>query len=182
MGKVFIGKGSEIAVYLASPLGFTEEGRSYIRDVLKLKISKIDGIFVIDPWSSILRMNESQIMQMGPLNAKDAIRIGRTNFELIRFSDIVLANLNGSDPDSGTCVEIGYAHALGKTVIGYRTDFRMSGDSLSGVNLQVETAIRDSGGKIFNNLDEALAFLKELVAEKNGVAHKRQSVKLRSKD
>ena len=48
--------------------------------------------------------------------------IYRNNLKLIDAADVVLANLNpfrGSEPDSGTCVEIGYALALGKTVIGY---------------------------------------------------------------
>jgi nucleoside 2-deoxyribosyltransferase len=39
----------------------------------------------------------------------------------------VLANLNpfrGAEPDSGTCVEIGYALALGKRVVGYADDLR----------------------------------------------------------
>lgn len=44
------------------------------------------------------------------------------NMALIRTADAVLANLNpfrGGEPDSGTCVEVGYALALGKPVIGY---------------------------------------------------------------
>ena len=48
--------------------------------------------------------------------------IYRSNLRLIVAADAVLANLNpfrGAEPDSGTCVEIGYALALGKPVIGY---------------------------------------------------------------
>lgn len=48
--------------------------------------------------------------------------IFRANIELIRAADAVLANLNpfrGCEPDSGTCVEVGFALALGKPVIGY---------------------------------------------------------------
>ena len=44
------------------------------------------------------------------------------NIDLIRSADAVLANLNpfrGCEPDSGTCVEVGFALALGKPVIGY---------------------------------------------------------------
>ena len=44
------------------------------------------------------------------------------NIDLVRSADVVLANLNpfrGCEPDSGTCVEIGFALALGKPVIGY---------------------------------------------------------------
>ena len=48
--------------------------------------------------------------------------IYRANIELIRAADAVLANLEpfrGCEPDSGTCVEVGFALALGKPVIGY---------------------------------------------------------------
>lgn len=48
--------------------------------------------------------------------------IYHANIELIRAADAVLANLNpfrGCEPDSGTCVEVGFALALGKPVIGY---------------------------------------------------------------
>ncbi|MGO9108941.1 MAG: nucleoside 2-deoxyribosyltransferase [Thermoguttaceae bacterium] len=38
--------------------------------------------------------------------------------------DAVVAILDGADSDSGTCIEIGYARAKGKPVIGVRTDFR----------------------------------------------------------
>ena len=43
-------------------------------------------------------------------------------------SDIVLANMDGPDPDSGTCWECGYAYKK-KPVIVYRTDFRKAGDT-----------------------------------------------------
>lgn len=49
-------------------------------------------------------------------------RIFQANLDLIRKSQIVVANLNpfrGSEPDSGTCFEIGYALALEKKVCGY---------------------------------------------------------------
>lgn len=48
--------------------------------------------------------------------------IYHANIELIRSADAVLANLNpfrGCEPDSGTCVEVGFALALDKPVIGY---------------------------------------------------------------
>ena len=51
-----------------------------------------------------------------------ATGIYHNNLRLIGEADVVLANLNpfrGAEPDSGTCVEVGYALALGKTVIGY---------------------------------------------------------------
>ena len=47
------------------------------------------------------------------------------NRKLLTETDVVVANLNpfrGSEPESGTCVEIGMALALGKPVIGYLDD------------------------------------------------------------
>jgi nucleoside 2-deoxyribosyltransferase len=55
------------------------------------------------------------------------------NLRLITEADCVLANLNpfrGAEPDSGTCVEIGYALALGKRVVGYADDLRPLRDRL----------------------------------------------------
>ncbi len=56
-----------------------------------------------------------------------AAEIYRHNLRLIGEADAVLANLNpfrGTEPDSGTCVEIGYALALRMPVIGYAQDMR----------------------------------------------------------
>lgn len=53
--------------------------------------------------------------------------IYRNNLRMIAEADCVVANLNpfrGAEPDSGTCVEVGYALALGKRVIGYAEDLR----------------------------------------------------------
>jgi nucleoside 2-deoxyribosyltransferase len=59
-----------------------------------------------------------------PLDGVETTATGiyHANIELIRSADAVLANLNpfrGCEPDSGTCVEVGFALALGKPVIAY---------------------------------------------------------------
>lgn len=59
-------------------------------------------------------------------------------FEQVKVCDLVLANLDGPDSDSGTCAEVGYAAALGKRIIGYRTDFR--GSEVDGVNAMLRYA------------------------------------------
>jgi nucleoside 2-deoxyribosyltransferase len=67
--------------------------------------------------------------------------IYHANIELIRSADAVLANLNpfrGCEPDSGTCVEVGFALALGKLVIGY----------LASDETTTERVARLSGGKL----------------------------------
>lgn len=62
-----------------------------------------------------------------PLDGVETTAAGifEANIALIRSADAVLANLNpfrGCEPDSGTCVEVGFALALGKMVIGYVAD------------------------------------------------------------
>ena len=59
-----------------------------------------------------------------PLDGVETTAAGifHANIDLIRSADAVLANLNpfrGCEPDSGTCVEVGFALALGKPVVGY---------------------------------------------------------------
>jgi nucleoside 2-deoxyribosyltransferase len=44
-------------------------------------------------------------------------------------ADVVVACMDGPDPDSGTAWECGYAYAKGKPIVCYRTDFRISGDT-----------------------------------------------------
>lgn len=43
----------------------------------------------------------------------------------IDWAEMVLANLDGPDPDSGTCWELGYGYAKNKLIMVYRTDFRL---------------------------------------------------------
>lgn len=53
---------------------------------------------------------------------KIASDIFQANAQMIKDTDIVIANLNsfrGKESDSGTVWECGYAHALGKKVYGY---------------------------------------------------------------
>ncbi|WP_256381005.1 nucleoside 2-deoxyribosyltransferase [Methylosinus sp. PW1] len=72
-----------------------------------------------------------------PQEASDALlpdleAVAADCFEHVRECDLVLANLDGPDADSGTCVEVGFAIGLGKHVIGFRTDFRAG--EVDGVN------------------------------------------------
>ena len=41
------------------------------------------------------------------------------------WAEVVVACLDGPDPDSGTCWELGYAYGKQKPAIVYRTDFRL---------------------------------------------------------
>lgn len=54
--------------------------------------------------------------------------IFKTCIRGVNESDVILANVDGTDADSGTCFEIGYAYGLKKKIYLYRTDFRKCGD------------------------------------------------------
>jgi nucleoside 2-deoxyribosyltransferase len=56
-----------------------------------------------------------------------AREIFEKDVEGIDWADAVVANMDGPDPDSGTCWECGYAYRK-KPVIIFRTDFRTGDD------------------------------------------------------
>jgi nucleoside 2-deoxyribosyltransferase len=140
-------------VYVASPLGFTAAGRSF-NVVVKSAISDA-GLVPIDPWDperglpllNALRIEDTMQRQIS-LRAADRA-IGANNAEDIRRCAGLMALLDGSDIDSGTAAEIGFAAALGKPIVGCRTDFRHTGDNEGVVvNLQVEYFITMTGGDV----------------------------------
>ena len=53
-----------------------------------------------------------------------AQRVYRSLMAALDRCDVVVAILDGPDSDSGTCIELAYARARGKPVVGVRTDFR----------------------------------------------------------
>jgi len=58
-----------------------------------------------------------------------ASAIFRMDVAALDWADLIVACMDGPDPDSGTAWECGYAFAKGKPVVCYRTDFRISGDT-----------------------------------------------------
>jgi nucleoside 2-deoxyribosyltransferase len=64
-----------------------------------------------------------------------------SDLKAINKSDLVLAILDGSDADSGTCYECGYAYASGVKILGIRTDFR-SGEE-EGLNVMLKHGVDD---------------------------------------
>jgi nucleoside 2-deoxyribosyltransferase len=159
-------------IYLASPLGFSEAGVGFIREVLTPELTRLGG-HVVNPFDLIdpNRIREISSMPVGSdrvsawrlLNAE----IGKLNQENIDKCDVVFAVLDGPDVDSGTASEIGYAYARQKLIMGYRGDFRLSADNEGGiVNLQVEHFIRASGGTIVSKVSEIAAAFASLPRRK----------------
>ncbi|MBT1073404.1 nucleoside 2-deoxyribosyltransferase [Pelotalea chapellei] len=148
-------------IYLASPLGFTSEGETY-RTRIRVQLMEV-GFVVLDPWESGAQFEQetkdifavdSTLARQAALN-KLALKIGRSNIAMIDQADHVLAVLDGTEPDSGTVSELGYAVGRGKRVYGLRTDVRESGDFPGmPINLQVLTFIITSGGCLFRRIQD----------------------------
>ena len=149
-------------IYIASPLGFTDAGRLYADTVL-LPAVRAAGLDPLDPWDVAPEILRVFALERGDPEREQRLAdtnrlVGRRNAELIRRAAGVLAILDGEDVDSGTAAEIGYAAALGRPIVGLRTDLRPSGDNEATlVNLQVEWFIVESGGALTTTLDQAIA-------------------------
>ncbi|MBI5249034.1 MAG: nucleoside 2-deoxyribosyltransferase [Desulfomonile tiedjei] len=148
-----------LKVYLASPLGFSPEWKSY-RDKIKRLLTDL-AFTVLDSWDPKFHkvIEEASAIQDWPARVaafRDIARqIGRANEDMIRTCDIVFGVLEGAEVDSGTASEIGFAAGLGKKCYGLRSDFRDSGD-FDGIpiNLQVLYWIEASAGKRFRKIEE----------------------------
>ena len=151
-----------LKVYLASPYGFTVSGNEYLQKTM-VPFLDTSGIYVLDPWANLKSVSKtikniekldsikSRLEKYRALNAD----LAKENEALIDKSDCVLAVLDGTDVDSGVAAEIGYAYGKPILVYGLRSDFRQTGDNIGAtVNLQVEYFIKNSGGRIFNNLKD----------------------------
>ena len=115
-----------VRIYLAAPL-FSMAQRQFNED-LKAALEGIDP-----DWEIVLPQEHSDLLN------KDAHEFPEDVYrwcigELEKVDQIV-AILDGSDADSGTCIEMGYARAIGKRIVGVRTDKRGSEDQ--GTNIMV---------------------------------------------
>lgn len=149
-----------LKVYLSSPLGFSPENDHY-RERIKERLRQLDCT-IFDPWEQeeVTRRIEEALSLPDTAGRARAIGAaasftGKVNADGLRDSDVVLAVLDGTEPDSGTVSEVGYGAGIGKRCFALRTDFRQSGD-LPGLplNLQVLFFIEYSGGKLFRRVEE----------------------------
>ncbi|UGV40070.1 nucleoside 2-deoxyribosyltransferase [Methanococcoides orientis] len=105
-------------IYLAAPL-FSEAEQEFNKK-LETALEEI-GFSVFVPQED---SNDTEAAR----EDMDSSNIFQLNVEAIDACDIVVAVLDGgTDVDSGTAWEIGYAYAKNKTVIGIKTDFRTLG-------------------------------------------------------
>ena len=145
--------------YVASPLGFTEAGRQYYARVYLPALARV--VEPVDPWT-LTQPDEFAAAALGGVDAERALALeaGRRNADAIGTCELLVAYLEGQEPDSGTIVEVGYACGLGLTCFGLRSDLRVAGEPGVALNLQVESLIVASGGEIVRSLDALVTALK----------------------
>ena len=155
-----------VTLYVASALGFSEAGRDFYYGRL-LPLVEGAGFRVLDPWrlTDAAAIERVRAMEFGPARREAWRRlnmeIGEANRRAIETADGLLAVLDGSTAGGGVAAEIGFACARGTPIVGYRGDFRKSGDNEGAiVDLQVEYFIRASGGTIVTALETLPAALR----------------------
>jgi len=70
------------------------------------------------------RGHEVWLPQESEQRSMSAREVFETDVGGIDWADVVVANMDGPDPDSGTCWECGYAYRK-KPIIVFRSDFRV---------------------------------------------------------
>jgi len=102
-----LASGDDMKIYLAGPLFSTAE-REFNARLAALLREKGHDVWL--PQES-----EQRSMTARQIFDKDV--------EGVDWAEVVVASMDGPDPDSGTCWECGYAYGK-KPVIVFRTDFR----------------------------------------------------------
>ena len=115
-------------VFLAAPL-FSEAEREF-----NSKIAKRLRENGFEVWLA----QEAPFVQQG--SHKEKKRIYESDILALKASDVLAAVLDGVEVDAGVAYEMGYATALGKPIVGLKTDYRTFSE-MEEVNLMLEVPL-----------------------------------------
>jgi nucleoside 2-deoxyribosyltransferase len=121
------------SLYLAAPL-FTPAERA-LNDRLAGRLGVAFDVFLPQRDGILLPGREFSGAEFAAL----AQQVFERDLAAVRRSDVLFAVLDGRTIDEGVAVEIGMAHALGKTCVGFRTDTRVL--LAHGINPMITGAI-----------------------------------------
>lgn len=139
----------KLNIFLAAPL-FNERERDF-----NSKVAKI----LRDNGFNVWLAQEAPFISKGTDEEKRAIFNG--DIKALKESDVVVAVLDGIEIESGVAFEIGYAHCLGKPIIGLKTDYRTF-SKIEEINLILEVPMI----KICHKIEKVLSTLKRINAGK----------------
>ncbi|ESL11617.1 hypothetical protein TRSC58_00628 [Trypanosoma rangeli SC58] len=146
-------------IYIAGPAVFNADmGAAYYERVRKLL--RVHGVTPLIPVDN---------------EATGAAEIRAKNMEMIRQCDAVIADLSpfrSHEPDCGTAFEVGYAAALGKTVLVFTSDRRSMREKYGGACDAAGMTVEDfglpfnlmlcDGTEVFGSFDDAFChFVKQ---------------------
>ena len=132
-------------VFLAAPL-FNNAEREFNSKIAKRLREKGFEVWLAQ---------EASFIQQGTHKEKKAIYEG--DVSALKASDMVVAVLDGMEVDAGVAYEIGFAKALGKPIIGLKTDYRTF-SGMEEVNLMLEAPLI----KICKSIEEAIDSLSKI--------------------
>ena len=132
-------------VFLAAPL-FSEAERDFNSKVAKR---------LRDKGFEVWLAQESPFIHEG--TSKEKQKIYEEDISALKACDVLVAVLDGVEVDSGVAFEMGYAVAVGKPVIGLKTD-RRAFSKMEDVNLMLEVPLI----KLCNTIDDVVTELKNI--------------------
>lgn len=130
-------------IYIAGPLCTIEN---------RISLEKIDKICKDLGFDTFLPHRDAGLYE----NVKDIKRISKRDVEELYECDILIGVLDGICVGAGTSWEMGYAQALGKKVIGLKTDRKIS-ESISDMSAIIAGTV-----KIVESVEELKKELKTL--------------------
>lgn len=107
-------------LYLANPYGFSKQQREFLLPEIVSLLERL-GYEVWEPFA-----------RNGQVDLSDpewAYKVGQADISDCKNCDGIFAIVNGTPPDEGVMVELGYCIAKGKQVFLFRDDFRRCTDS-----------------------------------------------------
>ena len=132
-------------VFLAAPL-FSEAEREFNSKIAKRLREKGFEVWLAQ---------EASFIQHDTHKEKKTIYEG--DISALNASDVVVAVLDGAEVDAGVAYEMGYAKALGKPIIGLKTDYRTF-SGMEEVNLMLEVPLI----KICKSVNEVIDLLSRM--------------------
>jgi nucleoside 2-deoxyribosyltransferase len=134
-------------VYVAGPL-FSNAERAFLELMVNI-LANASGLDALTDF--FLPHRDGGELGKGPKRKN----IFELDLQQVDSATIVVALLDGQDVDSGTCIELGYAHAKGKKIFGLLTDFRAyhtADIEPHRPNLMV-WGVCEEGGTLFSDLN-----------------------------
>lgn len=131
-------------VYMAGPL--FNEGDRYTNQ-LNSDALRAAGYTTFLPQEIVINEKSSPLIKAGCFYM---------DLKAIRECDILLANCNGIEIDSGTAAEIGLAYALKKRILAYKSDVRNYYNAVNVLNNFVAGLV---DGPVLRSIEEVLAAL-----------------------